>query len=452
MRAVYLIPILAAACQGPRCLTDMTGVPPQAERVVSSIEAVRLRKFVDDLAGFGTRHTFSRTDSDTAGIGAARRYLLAQFESFGGRLESELESFTLEPGRRIPESVELKNVVAVLPGTMPEAAGRRYYVLGHYDSRASNGSDGESLAPGANDDASGVALVLELARVLADEELEATIVFLATAGEEQGLYGARYHVEQAVLAGHDIRAALSNDCVGDPSGPADASGQPRHDAGRVRVFSEGIRADADERANSQLRRMSGENDSASRQIARMLTRVAQAHALDVRPVLIQRPDRFLRGGDHSAFNENGIAAVRFTEVYEDYNRQHQDVRVEDGVQFGDLAEYVDAEYLAGVTRLNGAALVHLANAPSPPPRARMITATLANDTTLRWDASPEPDVAGYEVIVRETTSPMWQKVHDVGNVLEATIDLSKDNWFFGLRAYDHDGYRSPVVFPGTGRE
>jgi len=452
MRTLILLSFLAAACQGPRSVTDLTSAPAQAERVVSSIQGERLLKHVEDLAGFGTRHTFSRTDLDTQGIGAARRYLLAQFESFGGRLEPQMERFTLEPGRRVPREVELVNVLAVLPGTMPEAAGRRYYVLGHYDSRASSGADAESPAPGANDDASGVALVLELARVLADEQLDATVVFLATAGEEQGLYGATHHVEKAVAEGLDIRAALSNDIVGDPSGPADAAGHPRHDANHVRVFSEGIRADADERANSRTRRMSGENDSPSRQIARMIAEVAQAHALPVRPMLIQRPDRFLRGGDHTPFNENGIAAVRFTEVYENYAHQHQDVRAVDGVQYGDLPEYVDADYLAGVTQLNGAALVHLANAPSPPSRARIITADLTNDTTLRWDASPEPDVAGYEVVLRETTSAMWQKGRDVGNVLETTIDLSKDNWFFGLRAYDEDGYRSPVVVPGTGRE
>jgi hypothetical protein len=179
--------------------------------------------------------------------------------------------------------------------------------------------------------------------------------------------------------------------------------------------------------------------------------VARIHDLAVQPQLVYRPDRFMRGGDHTPFNENGIAAVRFTEVYENYDRQHQDVREEDGVQYGDLPEFVDGEYLADVARLNAAALIHLANAPSIPANARIDLSGLGNDTTLTWEASPEPDVAGYEVVWRETSSPTWTNVQDVSQELEATLELSVDNWFFGVRAYDAQGYRSPVAFPGIGR-
>jgi Zn-dependent M28 family amino/carboxypeptidase len=321
--------------------------------------------------------------------------------------------------------------------------------MGHYDSRASGANDAESDAPGANDDASGVAVAIELARVLSKHRLDSTVVLMATAGEEQGLIGARMHARAARERGLDIRAVLNNDIVGDPTGP---DGRGARD--RIRVFSEGLPAQTLEgQAYANFRRHSAENDSPSRQLARYIAEIAELHDLSVKPWVIYRPDRFLRGGDHTPFNELGFAAVRFCEVYEDYTRQHQDLREEGGVRYGDLPEFVDAEYLADVARLNAAAVVHLANAPSPPSNARILTARLSNDTTIRWNPSPEPDVAGYEVVWRDTASPVWQHSRDVGDATEATIELSKDNWFFGVRAYDREGYRSPVVFPfGAARE
>ncbi len=433
------------------------GVRSTVSGVVSAVSAERVRADVDTLAGFGTRHTLS----DTRGIGAARRWLKAEFERAvaDSRRTGELtprvsfDTHRVEAdGRRIGRDVDVVNVVCEIPGAMPEARGRLYYVIGHYDSRASDANDFESDAPGANDDASGVAVCLELARVLARERLDATVILMPTAGEEQGLYGARRHAAAAREHGLDVRGVLSNDTVGDPTGPG---GRVARD--RIRVFSEGIPAplamgDGSLNGVRTIRSLSAEVDGASRQLARFIAEVADEHDLPVKPRVIYRPDRFLRGGDHTGFNEAGFTAVRLIEVFEDYTRQHQDVRVEDGVAYGDAAEHVDAGYLADVVKLNAAALVHLANGPSVPANARIIAADLTNDTTLRWEPSPEPDVAGYEVVWRETTSVVWDHASDVGDVTEATIDLSKDNWYFGVRAYDADGYRSPVAFPRAARE
>jgi hypothetical protein len=406
---------------------------------------------VQRLASFGTRHTSSDTDSDERGIGAARRWILSEFESYDGRLQPRLERFEVPPGPRLPEGAEIANIVAVLPGTLPEAADRRYYVVGHYDSRNSDGADGEGDAPGANDDASGTAVVMELARALADVELDATVVFLCTAGEEQGLYGARYHVESALARGENIHGVLSLDIVGDPSVPPDVD--DLLDArGHVRVFSQGVPRQADAQTLAQISGLGAENDSVSRQLARLIAETGREAQAPVQAMLVFRNDRFLRGGDHTPFVDAGAPAVRFTTVYENYTRQHQDVREEDGTRYGDTPDFVDPEYLEGVARLVGASLVRLANAPAAPVDARIITVQLTSDTTLRWRASPEPDVAGYEVVWRLTTEPEWTGAEDVGNVTEATIQLSKDNWLFGVRAYDVEGWRSPVAFPAAARQ
>ena len=430
--------------------------------VASDVSPERMRTDVDALCDFETRHTLSETESDTRGIGAARRWLKREFESIAsasGRSGDEAMRVYFDThrvpadGRRIPRDVDVVNVVCEIPGSMPEARDRLYYVIAHYDSRNLDIMDSDGLAPGADDDASGVSLCLELARVLSTRRLDATVVLMPVAGEEQGLYGSRLHARALADAGKNVAACLSSDVVGDPTGPG---GREARD--RIRLFSEGLPASAfqnDPNALATLasiRRYAFESDSESRQIARLIDEVARVHDLPVKPMLVYRPDRFLRGGDHTGFNEAGLPAVRFCEVYETYERQHENVRTEDGVHYGDTREYVDEHYLADVTRLNAAALVHMANAPRTPDDVRILVATLSNDTTLRWSALPEPDVAGYEVVWRETTSPVWQHSKDVGNVTEATVDLSKDNWAFGLRAYDRDGYRSPVGVPRAARE
>lgn len=438
--------------------------PPLPKELAARVSPDAIYSYVTTLVSFGTRNTLSATDDPACGIGAARTYIRDTLRDFasvmprgaygaGGEMVVSFESFIQPPtpNGRIPEPTELVNVVAIIPGTLsPE---RRYYVVGHYDSRNSDGLDRIGDAPGANDDASGTAVVMELARIIAEHgPLESTVVFLATAGEEQGLLGAKYHAAQAAARGEKILGVLNNDMVGDPSAPDGVPPTPgaRH---LVRVFSEGIpRSAADARALAEVRALSAESDSPSRQLARYIAEIGNLYDLPVKPKLVFRPDRFLRGGDHSAFNEAGFPAVRFTELDENYSRQHQNVTEKDGKPYGDVPEYVDKAYLADVARLNLAAIVSLANAPSPPPRARLLVKELTHTCTIRWDPSPEPDVAGYEIVWRDTTDPMWIHAKDVGNVTEYTLDMNKDDWFFGVRAYDKDGYRSPVSFPAAAQE
>ncbi len=433
--------------------TPESAPPAGIAKVLDMVDPAELRASVDRLVGFGTRHTLSDTVSPTRGIGAARRWIHERFAAAsierGGAppLVAAFDSHRVAPdGKRIDRAVEVVNVVATLPGTMPAAAARHYYVLAHYDSRASDPMDATSDAPGANDDASGVALLLELARVLAPRQLDATIVLVATAGEEQGLVGARAHAMAAKRQGVDVRGVLSFDIVGDPTVPG---GGVRRDA--IRVFSEGLPLGADAAAITELRTLGAESDSRSRELARHVAMVAAWHGTAVKPVLVFRPDRFLRGGDHTAFAEQGFPALRFTELGEDYDRQHQDVRTENGRVYGDTAEHVDPHYLAELTRMVAATLVHLANAPSAPTQARIVATELGIDTTLRWSAAPEPDVAGYEVVWRATTDAQWQQAKDVGAATSVTLPIHKDEWLFGVRSYDADGFRSEVAFCGLER-
>jgi hypothetical protein len=419
----------------------------------------RAKAGVERLAGFGTRHTLSDTTSPTRGIGAARVWLAEQLREAGPRLEVRLESFDVPAQPRLAGGAKVVNVVAVLPGTMKEAADRRYYVVGHYDSINADRMDPAGDAPGANDDASGTAVVLECARALAGLPLEATVVFLCSAGEEQGLVGAKAHADAARARGETILGVLNNDIVGDPSPalviPADPGGADfvqQSATNLVRVFSEALPRSLPAADLTRLRQLGAESDSPSRQLARYVFTIASREDSPVKPWVIFRQDRFLRGGDHSAFNDAGFAAVRFTAPSEDYSRQHQNVSERDGKPYGDVPAFVDADYVAGVARLNAAALVHLASAPRPPGDARLITAALSPGTSVRWSPSPEPDVAGYEVVWRVTTSWQWEGARDCGAATSIDLPLSKDNFFFGVRAYDRDGFRSPVAFAGAAGE
>lgn len=435
--------------------SDLPGTRPPVIVADEAFDGAWLKRLVAEMASFGTRHTLSDTESGTRGIGAARRWVADEFRKAGSRAIVTLESNMVRGGeRRIPRDVEVVNVVCEIPGAMPEAKGRRYYMLAHLDSRNSDGMDSEGDSPGANDAASGVAALIAIAKVLAgDDPLDATVVLIATSGEEQGLYGAKKHVERAIENGWDVRGVLNNDTVGDPYGPWPADSERGKEArGLIRVFSQGIPVEATPEAYKRLSQLGAESDSVSRQLARYVDFVARWHDTPVKPMLVFRNDRFLRGGDHTPFVEAGFAGVRFTVPYEDYDRQHQDVRVENGTKYGDTAEWINGGYLRDVTLLNALTLIHLANAPSVPGNARIITAELDNDTVIRWDASPEPDVAGYEVVARRTTSPQWERSFDVRGNLSFTTDLHKDNWFFGVRAYDKDGYRSPVAFCGVASE
>lgn len=423
-----------------------------ASAIIDRVEPARCKATVEKLVGFGTRHTLSETASETRGIGAARQWLKSEFERVNadsGRLEVRFEEFRVPKLPRLPDGATLVNVVATLPGSDGPNA-RRFYVVGHYDSINADKMDAARPSPGANDDASGVAVVLECARVLAKEKPESTIVFLCTAGEEQGLVGAKYHADQAAMRGERIAGVLNNDIVGDPSPPvATRHGeQPISRRGIVRVFSEAFPKQPTAEQLSEIRNNSAENDSGSRSLARYVLDVARREQLNtiIEPILMYRPDRFLRGGDHSAFNDAGFAAVRFTVPGEDYSRQHADVVEREGRPYGDTPEYIDADYLANVARLNAATLIHLANAPAAPSKARIVTKELTTGTLLKWAANAEADLAGYEIVLRDTSASDWQQTIDVGLVTEFTTPVSKDNVFFGVRAYDKAGYRSTVSF------
>ncbi|MFT3685417.1 MAG: M28 family metallopeptidase [Phycisphaerales bacterium] len=423
------------------------------------VDADRCYKTVETLCSFGTRHTLS-PDAEGRGNAAARAWIKGELEkAAGGLLTVSVEEFKAPRTQRLPDGASVYNVVAVLPGTMKEAASRRYYVVGHYDTINADKMDPKGDAPGANDDASGVAVMLECARVLGAKRLDATVVFLAAGGEEQGLVGARFHAKAAGERGERVMGVLNNDIVGDPSPTVwtshknSAMKHRERDleiAGRItpmiRVFSEGVPKGLSEADRERYRLEGAESDSPSRQLARFIPLVAEQEQTRLRPILVFRQDRFLRGGDHSAFNESGFPAVRFTVPGEDYTRQHANVTEKDGKPYGDVPSFVDGKYIAAVAELNAATLMHLANAPSPPPRARIDAKELSTDTVLKWDASPEPDVAGYEVLIRDTTESDWREVVRVGNVTEFRTPVSKDNVFFAVRAYDKDGWMSPAAF------
>jgi hypothetical protein len=464
-----------ACCVSPPA--KISPAPGVADRL-AEVSPTRVKATVEKLESFGTRHTLSDTTSSTHGIGAARNWLRDELQSYGTGLAASLEEFDAPRSVRLHDGARVVNVVAVLPGTSDSSKDRAYYVAGHYDSRNGEAMDATGASPGANDDASGVAAVLECARVLAAHPCESTIVFLCTAGEEQGLVGAHFHAKALAAEGrYRLVQVLNNDIVGDPSptggavryadpaagaealtpllsdlSPHEREHQAWVQAQVVRVFSEGLPRGANAEALARIRAEGAESDSPSRQIARFVSYVARREGTRVQPMLVFRQDRFLRGGDHAAFNEAGFAAVRMTVPAEDYSRQHQNVTEKDGKPYGDLASFVDAGYAANVTRLNLATLIHMANAPTPPRAARMLTSELSTDTVLRWDTSPEPDTAGYEVVYRLTTEPDWTGVIDAGTHTELRVKLSKDNVFFGVRAYDQDGFRSPVSFAWAARE
>jgi hypothetical protein len=419
---------------------------PQIAAALARVSAQRIQANIEKLVSFQTRLTLSAQDADSVkaghGIGAAREWIKAEFESYsracGGCLEVKTDSFTEAPAERIPKPTVITNVYAVQKGTGPESAKRIVLVTGHYDSRNSDTLDVSGIAPGANDDASGTAVSLECARVLSQMKFPATIIFLTVAGEEQGLNGSRHFARMARDQNWNIEAVLNNDIVG-----GDRS--PQQNPEVVRVFSEGVPLAATETELRQVRNLGGESDSASRLLARYIAEVSRTYQTAAQPLLVFRLDRYLRGGDHYSFNQQGYAAVRFTEYREDYNRQHQNVRTENGIEYGDLPRFVNFDYVANVARLNAATLASLASAPAPPARVRLQTKELENNSTLTWEASPGS--ASYEVLWRDTTSPEWEHAQPAGNVTRATLPLSKDNVIFAVRAVDSMGHRSLPVVP-----
>ncbi len=410
------------------------------------VSAQRIQENIAKLVGFGTRLTLSVQDAESIakghGIGAAREWIKSEFERYskdcGGCLEVKTDSFTEQPADRIPAATEINNVYAVLKGTDAVQSKRIVLVTGHYDSRNSDTLDVKGDAPGANDDASGTAVSLECARVLSKMKFPATIIFLTVAGEEQGLNGSHHFAKMAKDQGWDLEAVLNNDIVG-----GDKSAEQDHSV--VRVFSEGLPAAASEQDVKRIRGLGGESDSGSRQLARYVAGVGRTYETAVTPMLVFRLDRYLRGGDHYSFNQQGFAAVRLTEFREDFHHQHQNVRTEGGVEYGDLPKFVDYDYVADVARLNAATLASLAAAPGPPANVRILTKNLENDSTMTWEAAP--GAASYEVVWRATTSGDWEHAQSFASATQATLKLSKDNVIFGVRAVDAAGHRSPAVMP-----
>jgi hypothetical protein len=420
---------------------------PKVARIVAEIDARNIEKTIRKLVSFGTRNTLSVQDDPNRGIGAARDWLFSEFstiaEQSDGRMTVEKQTFEQAKATRVPVPTMITNVVASLKGTQPESEGRTYVVSGHYDSMCSSPTDDKCDAPGANDDASGTAAVLEMARVMSKYKFDATIIFMAVAGEEQGLLGSTYFAEQAKQKSLDVEAMFTNDIIGSSLG-----GNGVRDPHTVRVFSEGVPSNEKPEDANVRRGVGGENDSASRQLARFIKETGERYVRGMRVMMVYRRDRYLRGGDHIPFLERGFAAVRFTEPNEDYHHQHQNVRIENGVQYGDLPEFDDFNYIANVARVNAASLTMLALAPARPKSVGVLTTRLTNDTDLKWDANKEPDLAGYEIVWRETTSPVWTNVRAVGKATSYTLkSMSKDNYFSGVRALDRQGNRSPVSFP-----
>jgi hypothetical protein len=441
---------LALAWLWPRPVHAQGDTPADVEfrTIAAAVKPGELRSTIERLVGFGTRHTLSDTRSDTRGIGAARRWVQARFAQIsgdcGGCLEIVTPSQTVSgPGPRIPKPTEVVNVVAIQRGSGDPK--RMILVTGHLDSRVTDIMNAESDAPGADDDASGVAAVIEAARVLSQRKLRATLVYGVLSGEEQGLYGGKILADYARAQGWQVQANLNNDIVGNSRGQDGV-----RDNTTVRVFSEGTKATETQAQANRRRYNGGEVDSPSPNIARYMAALAERHLTNLRVRMVYRTDRFGRGGDQVAFLDAGIPAVRVTEAHEDYTRQHQDVRTVDGVAYGDTIDGVDFDYLAQVTRLNLVTLASMANAP-PPPTGVAIEGAVQPDTTLRWES--KPGQAGYRVWWRNTTDPQWTHQRAVPRAprdpqVVVLRNIVIDDWFFGVSAVSADGYESPVVFPG----
>jgi Peptidase family M28 len=458
MRACAQILMAAAFASSAVAADQVPAPPPRAldgdiQELVSAISADRIQRSIYVLTSFKTRHTLSDPLPSGDGIGGAASWIHAEFEraskEAGGRLKVELDAFEQLPSPpRIMQQVPITNIVATLPGTDSDS-GRTLVVSGHYDSMPTSVLDATSAAPGADDDASGTAAVLELARVMSHYRFPATIVFLAVAGEEQGLHGSTHWAQAAKERNADIEAMLDNDIIG-----SSRSADGVVDRGSVRLFAQGVPPEAtlDDGLVAQIR-AGGENDTPPRELARAVRDIAALYVPSMKVRVIYRADRYLRGGDHLPFLARGYPAVRFTEPAEDFRRQHQDVREEKGVQYGDTPDHVDFAFVADVARVNAATLAVLARAPAPPSDVQIEAARLENDTTLRWAPGPEAYLAGHRVVWRETTAPFWEHSLDVTKGVDRVTvpGVSKDNVIFGVEAFDAAGHVSPAVFPAARR-
>jgi hypothetical protein len=459
---------------------------PAIAAALKQVSAERIKADIAKLVTFNNRSTISSMETDPppgTGVSAAADWIEAEFKRTsavcGGCLEVKRDDFIEPPqtgaASRILKPTKLTNVYAVLKGSDPAQAERRVLVTGHYDSRNTDTLNTHDPAPGANDDASGVAVSLECARVLSKLKLPGTIVFVAVAGEEQGLNGSRHLARLAKSEGWHLEAVLNNDIVGGDNTPADAAtGMLPQDPNAVRVFSEGVPGPATLDQLHALQTVGAESDSPSRELAREVFEVSKsyftnttqrppaspggARSMAIRnvpafhPVLIFRRDRYLRGGDHTSFNLEGFTAVRITEWRENYNHQHQNVRVENGIQYGDLLQFVDFDYVANVARMNAAVLATLSAAPGTPQNVRILTTALDNNSELLWDPpAGMPANATYELVWRGTEEPTWTTFVSAGRATKIKLPLSKDNVIFGVRAVDPAGHRSIAAYPNPVR-
>jgi hypothetical protein len=449
---VSVIAPASAASASVRSATNTGNFDPALRALLAQVDPSRIQATIEKLVSFGTRHTLSSQTDPNRGIGAATAWVFQQMQSFAaasnGNMTVRQQTFTQPAGPRIPVPVSITNVIATLQGT---ASPERFYVVtGHLDSRVTDVLNFTDDAPGADDDGSGVAVVLELVRLLATHQFPGSIVLATVAGEEQGLFGSSFMAQQMAAAGNDVQGMFSNDIVG----TGDAHDGTKPDPFTLRMFLEGIPTNASSSDVSLLQTVGGENDGKSRQLGRYVSSVAPFNLTNMNIRLIWRRDRYLRGTDSLSFQGQGYAAARLTEPRENFNHEHQNTQVVNGVQLGDLIQYVDFDYVARVARVNAAALWALASSPSTPKNVQIHTAPPVNFagtnlTTLTWNANPEGNLTGYEVVMRETTAADWTSAIPVGNVNTITLNISKDNVQFGLRAVDQNGNRSPVAFPQT---
>ncbi|WP_233577929.1 M20/M25/M40 family metallo-hydrolase [Hanamia caeni] len=418
----------------------------EIENMVKEVSADSLQSYINSLVSFGTRNTLSTQSSNTKGIGAARNWVLKKFNEFaknsGGRLSAMIDTTTIAAdGRRVDVPVLLGNVIATLKGTDPSDK-RIFIISGHLDSRRTDVMDRTGDAPGANDDGSGTAAAIECARIMSTHSFPATIIFVAVSGEEQGLLGSTFMADKAKKEGWDIAGVFNNDIIG--SNNSNETNIINNT--KARVFSEGIATDATEKDIARIKSLGLENDSKSRELARYIKEIGERYVDHLEVVMVYRRDRFLRGGDHLPYLKNGFTAVRITEMNENFNHQHQDVRKENGIEYGDLIKFMDFEYLRKNTALNLCNLANLAKAPSVPEAVKVEVKNLSNNTLLSWNPPKTGNAKGYYILMRETTSPVWQKkIFTTKN--EMTLPYSKDNYFFAVQSVNESGNESLMVMP-----
>ncbi|HEU0110974.1 MAG TPA: M28 family metallopeptidase [Flavisolibacter sp.] len=423
---------------------------PEIDQMVKEISSDSLKMYINKLVSFGSRHTMSSTTDKKRGIGAAREWVVQKFKEFAinsnGKMTAFVDTVTLQPdGRRINTVTNLGNAMATLKGADPNDD-RIYIISGHLDSRVTDIMNKTAEAPGANDDGSGVAAVIECARVMSKHSFPATIIFVAVSGEEQGLLGAAHLADKAKKQNWNIDAMLNNDIMGGNN----SNETNIIDNTRLRVFSEAFSVSDTGRVFQNIRNLGLENDGKARQLARYVKETGERYVDNLEIVMVYRNDRFLRGGDHTPFVQRGFAAVRFTEMNENFNHQHQDLRTENGVVYGDLPEFMDFEYLRKNTGVNLASLANLAKAPSVPQEVKIEVRNLSNATTLNWKAPKNGNTKGYYILMRETTSPVWQKKFYTSSA-SITLPYSKDNYFFAVQSVNESGNESLAVTPSVGR-